>query len=707
MASRATATLRRLTYRGFPIEDVGATVDMVNRDCLVFGLSSLSTTTAAMHRAVAVPRYVSTTVGRGFVRTSCRRLASTSTSNASFGSKPTKVVRRILFYTVAATGTFYIGSAFVSFENQQYRELFTDNVPLGKKLVEYGEAHKWDDITIEQIVVTTVDAYKAVYNFVQRQLGNAPTEETIEKTAKSALKESKERVKSVAASLKTVVKKVEEETVPEATAKAISIARQHGAQFADELDELIRRAEASIAGKSVDSLNEATTTPAQSGSSPDTIPLRDDADIIIVSDKNPDGVVVYAAPLPIGFEPPPGYERPTPSKLTPKAAAEPTPVPLPLVAPAVSEVAVSEPVITQLASTIDNLASFLASNPAASEKAKDVLEVAKGDLTSLAARIEKIKEDEKLQLEMKLDEQAREYTTKLLELELEAQDKLDSQQDGFRTFYDEERSRFAQVYREKLSRNYVPRQNSLMSGRLKEEVIAQGIEMQRRWIREVKVRVEQERGGRLAKLDELATSLKRLERLALDNSSYLDENIRVHSMWTAIRAMQSAVDASIRKPFREELRVLRHIAVAKEDTIIAAALDSLEQSDMPDIGVEPFADLASWFSTSVRPRVSSVALVPDQDAGVLTHLASHFLSLFRFQRHGLVPGSDVLSVLSRAEYYMNEKDLDSAARELNQVKGTARELLHDWLEAARRRLEVLQALEVIQSQATLASLLVV
>jgi mitofilin len=44
---------------------------------------------------------------------------------------------------------------------------------------------------------------------------------------------------------------------------------------------------------------------------------------------------------------------------------------------------------------------------------------------------------------------------------------------------------------------------------------------------------------------------------------------------------------------------------------------------------------------------------------------------------------------------MNEKDLDRAARELNQLKGTARELLHDWLEAARRRLEIQQALEVM------------
>lgn len=260
--------------------------------------------------------------------------------------------------------------------------------------------------------------------------------------------------------------------------------------------------------------------------------------------------------------------------------------------------------------------------------------------------------------------------------------------------------------------------------RLKEAIVAQGIELQRRWIREVKVKVEEERGGRLARLDELATGLKRLERVALDNSSYLDENIRVHGMWTALRALQAAVDAPERKPFREELRILRHVAAAKDDAVMAAALASLEQSDIPDVGVEPLADLTTWFTTSVAPRVSSVALVPDENAGVLSFLASQFLASFRFQRHGLAPGSDVLSVLSRAEFYMNEKDLDSAARELNQLTGPAKELLHDWLEAARKRLEAQQALEarfstpnsdmalnvwvqVIQAQATLASLLVI
>lgn len=234
--------------------------------------------------------------------------------------------------------------------------------------------------------------------------------------------------------------------------------------------------------------------------------------------------------------------------------------------------------------------------------------------------------------------------------------------------------------------------------RLKEEVIAQGIELQRRWIREVRVRVEAERGGRLAKLDELTADIKRLSRITLDNSEYLDENLRLHALWSSIRSLQSIIlDSTSRKPFREELRTLRHVILAggeQENRLSSLALEVLEDSDIPDIGVEPFADLASWFTTNVAPRVCSVSLVPDQNAGFLSYIASSVLSSIRVRRRGLVEGNDVYDVISRAEYYMNEKDLDSAARELNQLTGPAKMLLHDWLEASRKRLEVLQALEV-------------
>jgi mitofilin len=221
--------------------------------------------------------------------------------------------------------------------------------------------------------------------------------------------------------------------------------------------------------------------------------------------------------------------------------------------------------------------------------------------------------------------------------------------------------------------------------------------MQRRWLREVQVHVEEERGGRLAKLENLATDLKRLERITLDNAAYLDENLRLHAVWSALRALQTAsLDAPVCKPFRNELRILKNIASAagQTDKVTIAAIESLEESDAPDVGVEPLADLVTWFT----PRVSAVALIPDHSsqagpAGLLSHLASSVVSVLRFRRRGLVEGDDPLSVMARAEYYLNE-DLDSATRELNQLKGPAKVLLHDWLAAARRRLEVQQALEV-------------
>lgn len=63
---------------------------------------------------------------------------------------------------------------------------------------------------------------------------------------------------------------------------------------------------------------------------------------------------------------------------------------------------------------------------------------------------------------------------------------------------------------------------------MKEEVLAQAVELQQTLIKDIKTQVETERGGRLAKLGELETGLKGLEKVTLDNSAILDENVRVH-----------------------------------------------------------------------------------------------------------------------------------------------------------------------------------
>ncbi|EIN09966.1 hypothetical protein PUNSTDRAFT_52095 [Punctularia strigosozonata HHB-11173 SS5] len=681
-----------------------------------------------MHRALAVSQRTLQPAGRNLVRVSRRRLA-TAAEGQTAPPKKSSGVRRFLLYTATATATFYIGSAFAAVNNETYHDFFVDNVPLASSVVQFAEDEGLDEVTVESAIESVINAGRGilivaddVVKGVQRLAGGINIETAVNKTSESdivdKLKEARDaavkKVKGEAENVERQAKKAEikvaeqpephkttlKETVEKAKAKAkavkdavvISIERDEERvrgivrhrlrSFSAGVEELIEEAEAALAGK----------IPKE--------PVHEVAGKI-------GGTNVYDSPLPLGFEPPPGYARPAPPpKPTPAPVAAPAPDPLPLVAPAVAELGASEPVIAQLADVIDNLASYLNSNPTAAEKARDILDIAKIDLTELAGKVDKVKAEEKEKLEATLDEQARQYNLKLLELEMAAQDKLDMQEDEFKKYLEDEKAKFVKAYREKLEQELAT-QSEIINQRLKEEVIAQGIELQRRWIREVKVRVEEERGGRLAKLDELAANLKRLERVALDNSEYLDENLRVHALWSALRALNTAVDSPTRKPFREELRVLRHFATAKDDPVVTTALETLEATDVPDIGVEPFADLASWFSTSVAPKVASVALVPDTGAGVLSHLASQLLSSFQFKRSGLVEGSDTLSVLARAEYYLNEKDLDSAARELNQLTGTAKLLLSDWLDAARRRLEIQQALEVLQTEATLLSLLVV
>ena len=643
-------------------------------------------------------------------------MATEASPAQSVPKKKKNIIRRIFWTTAGAAGTFYVGSTFLAFNNQPYYDFFSDRVPLGQPMLEFAESQGWDTLTAQDVITAGHQAVLVTQKFVTDTINGTKTPPEvpappIKQTLEKKVQEVKPIIKNVANETKTKIEKVAEQTKQESEKAAekvadvvksvVPVAQSEAKHIADEVSELVQKAEDALkAPTNPPEVASPSSEPALVTSTPpqeDAAPQGGEVSKDVPKD-------VYVAPLPIGFEPPPGFQRPAPKKAAP---VEPSTVALPLVAPAVSSIGVSEPIITHLAGTIDNLASYLASNPAAASKVSDVLETAKSDLTSLADRIDKAREEERQTLEAKLDEQTREYTLKMMELEMEAQDKLDHQHEDFRQLFDEEKVRMAQAYREKLE-NELWTQTEIINERLKEEVIAQGIELQRRWIREIKVRVEQERGGRLGKLEELSSHLKRLERVALDNSTYLDDNIRVHHLWSAFRAVtSSSISSPVRKPFRDELRVLRHISDAREDPVVASTLESLESSQTPDIGVEPFADLATWFTNDVAPKVCHVALVPEENAGVLSYLASHLFSGLRFRRQGLVGGDDVLSVISRAEHYLNEKDLDSAARELNQLKGPAKVLLHDWLEAARRRLEVEQALEVVQTQATLASLLVI
>ena len=229
--------------------------------------------------------------------------------------------------------------------------------------------------------------------------------------------------------------------------------------------------------------------------------------------------VYQGPPLPIGHEPAPGYEvaRPPPAPKGDLKPATPPPAPLPLVAPSLKDVTSSEPMLGQLASTIDSLAKYVEKNDAyASESATHVLSDAQKDIKSLAARVESIKKQEEEKLQAQLKEQASKYSGMLLKQEKELVERMDTQEEDWKKAFDSERQNLVSAYKDKLDHELATQQE-LINQRLKEEVVAQGIEMQRRWVQEIKTRVEQERGGRLAKLEELETGVRTLEKVAKQN----------------------------------------------------------------------------------------------------------------------------------------------------------------------------------------------
>lgn len=354
----------------------------------------------------------------------------------------------MIFYTAAAAGTFYVGSVFFAFNNPRYYDFFNTSVPLGQSVTDYAEHHDWDELTADSFVHTGIEAVAGVSEFFSRLFGSAEKAKSKvdEKKAVATDKysESKDRLRSVTTTMKTKVEKSEEKIL-EGGKKAVAITRHQAAQFSAEVEELIKKAEEALANSSPDTISGNPAPTATIGAAP----------IVVTESGLMDGPInqkVYDGLLPLGHEPPYGFSRPSPLKTVPASQSEATspPQPLPLMAPSVAELSNSEPVIVQLASTIDTLASYLNSNPATAEKAKDVLETAKLDLTGLASHIETAKAEEREKLVKMLDEQTKEYTVKTIEMEMEAQDKLDSQEEGFRKFFDEERLKFVQAYREKL-----------------------------------------------------------------------------------------------------------------------------------------------------------------------------------------------------------------------------------------------------------------
>lgn len=153
------------------------------------------------------------------------------------------------------------------------------------------------------------------------------------------------------------------------------------------------------------------------------------------------------------------------------------------------------------------------------------------------------------------------------------------------------------------------------------------------------------------------------------------------------------------------------------DSLVALALSTIP-AEAASSGIASFPALSARFSESVAPQLKKVSLLPEHGAGVLAYLTSAVASHALFEKEGWADGKDLISTVARVKFWLANKDLDLAAREVNTLTGKSavlsytfssgfvvsssffvlvgwpKALAADWLKQARQHLEVKQALDV-------------
>ncbi|KAF7867172.1 hypothetical protein EAF04_005256 [Stromatinia cepivora] len=358
----------------------------------------------------------------------------------------------------------------------------------------------------------------------------------------------------------------------------------------------------------------------------------------------------------------------------------------------------NEPVVQELVKIMNDIIAVVNADNA-NARFTSTMDKAKAELNRVGAKILGMKEAALKEADEKIKSSDAEFDRAAMQLMQNFKNQQAEQKAQFRAEYEAERKRIHENYEQKL-KSELDRANEVNEQTLRNNLTEQALELKRAFLADVKNRVEEEREGRLGKLSELTNTVNDLEKLTGDFNTVVDQNLKTQHLHVAVEAVRANLEKSqIPRPFTRELAALKEIA--SDDPVVNAAIASINPVAYQK-GVPSSAALIDRFRR-VASEVRKASLLPEE-AGVASHASSYVLSKLLFKKKGLATGDDVESILTRTETFLEEGDLDGAAREMNGLKGWAKTLSKDWLSEVRKVLEVQQALDVIATEARLQSL---
>jgi mitofilin len=350
--------------------------------------------------------------------------------------------------------------------------------------------------------------------------------------------------------------------------------------------------------------------------------------------------------------------------------------------------AADEPVVQELVKVFNDIITVISADGAANKYSAPISK-ARAELESIGQKITALRSDAHKEAKEEIDKAHALFDESAQKLMRQIEDARAAEAAQFREEFETEREKLSRAYQEKTKVELVKAQE-VAEQRLKNELVEQAIELNRKYLNDVKDLVEREREGRLSKIGELTASVNELEKLTADWSDVIDSNLKTQQLQVAIDSVRTVLEnATVSKPFVRELVAVKELAA--DDPVVAAAIASINPTAYQR-GIPTTSQMIDRFRR-VASEVRKASHL-SEDAGIARHAASFALSKVKFKNDELADGDDVESVLLRTQNMLEEGRLDDAAREMNGLDGWAKILSKDWLADVRRILEVQQALEV-------------
>lgn len=148
--------------------------------------------------------------------------------------------------------------------------------------------------------------------------------------------------------------------------------------------------------------------------------------------------------------------------------------------------------------------------------------------------------------------------------------------------------------------------------------------------------------------------------------------------------------------------VISILQLVEQNATLTEIVDSFPEQAVL-FGVVPEKDLINRFK-HVKAACKRVAAVQDGDS-ILKYVMSYVKSMFVVSRWYLTDVGEAVDVekltcyeiLAKAEHFIQEGDLETAAKLMSQLTGVARKLSGDWLNEVRLLLETKQTVMLLQA----------